>query len=912
MIRQATTHFLLVPDSGSARRLRRVLAFEKARTGVVVGVWSELVVMAMDSHALQAPDTDWNGAFHGAMSSLSGAFWQESYQNSPDETVSAVSHAYVQLLEETDPRSPFGPFSSVTLPGRAGAHLSDLARLHEELEGALPENLALIQLLLGMEPAEGLRRLHIYSVDSHPRLSNWQRALIARINSDTAELKDESLASMLSGLFSAPPIANPGSSLHALQENLFDLPDQKFELDDTLQWLGVRDFQEEAEVAAGMVQTLLKDDAALSLSDIGILVPERVEYEGALADAFQLAGLPMSGLADGSWCRDLGRELILNFLYVRQKPSPVMALAACLSSPLMPWSLNEGARAAQNVIDGDWAVSSWHGICEGGASVLELFRRGDTKGGTLAYALRKLVSLLKPDGALAAGVERARVASEQICAMLEKDEPVEWPVFRKVVAPERLPNEADTEFSQEGLTVWREGREVWRPVRHLLVLGFCAGHYPSRGHISPVFSEPDIGKIIDATGVPVETQRNRLDLARSLFKRQLGMVSDSISFMVPRRDPAGDPQSPSEAMEFMSYLLDKDEDSDEVLSLDLSADREQARHLSECHDDDLQVPGVRPYGDISIGKDLLGLRTDGAGNQKPESPSALEKMMVSPLAWLLQRVHAEPALWGAEEASVLLLGTLSHDVFEHVFAQDAEMPSRSELPAIIKGVLAEVIGRSAPFMQSSAWKVECRLLEAQLVKAAEAWHDMLSELDAKVIGTEKWLKGDLGKLPIHGQADALLSLPGNRLLIVDYKKSSASSRRGRMEKGYDSQVELYRKMIQTGGVKDDEEAALAKTLKDADSIGVVYFNMNDSIALSDTGMKESAKVPGWEVMENDVSAEAMTLIQERISELNKGKVRLNRDTDAEFFDKKANVKPYALEVTPLTGLFMLTEGEGEE
>ena len=240
------------------------------------------------------------------------------------------------------------------------------------------------------------------------------------------------------------------------------------------------------------------------------------------------------------------------------------------------------------------------------------------------------------------------------------------------------------------------------------------------------------------------------------------------------------------------------------------------------------------------------------------------------------------------------------------------MPSRSELPGRIKEVLAEVIGRSAPFMQSSAWKVECRLLEAQLVKAAEAWHDMLSELDAKVIGTEKWLKGDLGKLPIHGQADALLSLPGNRLLIVDYKKSSASSRRGRMEKGYDSQVELYRKMIQTGGVKDEEEAALAKTLKDADSIGVVYFNMNDSVALSDTGMEESAKVPGWEVMENDVSAEAMTLIQERISELNKGKVRLNRDSDAEFFDKKANVKPYALEVTPLTGLFMLADGESEE
>jgi ATP-dependent helicase/nuclease subunit B len=55
----------------------------------------------------------------------------------------------------------------------------------------------------------------------------------------------------------------------------------------------------------------------------------------------------------------------------------------------------------------------------------------------------------------------------------------------------------------------------------------------------------------------------------------------------------------------------------------------------------------------------------------------------------------------------------------------------------------------------------------------------------------------------------------------------------------------------------------------------------------------------------------MSLINARIAELRKGKVRLNREGDANFFDKKAGVKPYALEVTPLTGLFMLHDGESE-
>jgi PD-(D/E)XK nuclease superfamily len=911
--RPDVTHFLLVPDSGAARRLRRALATEGAKTGVVVGVWSELVTMAFDSHMLSLPESDWIGALHAALQAVPNAFWEGSYQNSPEETGGAIARAYTQLLQEANPNDPFGLFSDLDLPGRGGAHIEDLAKLHEALNGALPDKLAVIQLLLGISPSEGIRQICVYHAESFPRLSEWQKALIRHFNADSVDGTEASLQSALDSLLMpAAAAAKSSSSLKAIQESLFALPEDKFDLDDSLQWLGVRDFYEEAEVAVGMVQSMLVDDPTLKLADIGLLVPEQVEYECAIRDAFGIAGLPLAGLSDGGWQRDLGRELILNFLCVRHKPAPVMAVAACLSSPLMPWSLEKGATAAQKVIDGDWRLSGWHGISDAAESMLELLRRGDTSGGTLTYALRQLVTLLEADPELETDVERARIASEQVCATLEKGELVDWSATRRIAAPERLAKVADTEYSLEGVSVWREGREAWRPVRHLLVLGFYAGHYPSRGHVSPVFSEADITALIDSSGASLDTQRGQLDRARSLFKRQLNLVADSASFFVPRRDPAGDAQSPSETLEFMLYLLGRDEDEDDVLSLDLAVDRAQARHLAQSHESDIQVPSVRPYGDINVGKDLLALRVDEGGNPRPESPSALEKMMVSPLAWLLQRVYAEPALWSAEEANVLLLGTLSHSVFEHIFAEDAEVPKRAELTEIVRDALAEAISRSAPFMQASAWKVECRLLEAQLVQAAEAWHDMLKELDADVIGTEMWLKGDLGTLPIHGQADALLSLPGNRLLIVDYKKSSASSRRGRMERGYDSQVELYRKMIQTGGPKDTEKEALGDRLREREGIGVVYFNMNDSTALSDTDLEGAAKVPGWEVLDNDVSVEAMSLIHARIAELKKGTIRLNRETDAEFFEKKAGVKPYALDVTPLTGLFMLVEAEAEQ
>lgn len=900
-------HFLLVPDSGAARRLRRILAAKSARIGVVVGVWQELVTLALDNLVLTPPEDRWQEVLHEVLAELTDAFWAESYINSPQETGAVIAHEYSQLLQETDPAAPFGALEDHDLPGRGGAHLRDLGRLHVGLSGALPQQLLVIRQLLESDMIEGLRDLCVYCSEDFPRLSVWQRTLLNRLNTTSSARPDKALQTALDSLNPPPGKGKKAAgSLGALQRHLFQLPKRKFKLDDSTQWLGVRDFYEEAEVAVGMVQSMLQQEKGIALSEIGLLVPNRVEYEGALRDAFAIAGLPLAGLADTSWRRDLGRELILNFLHARQKPSPVMAVAACLTSPVMPWSLEEGAVAAQSVIDGDWKISPWPGLTGDGEQVLKLLRDGDRKGASLARALRQLVKRL--DSNLEADVERARVAVEQVCAMLEKNEPVDWPSVRRLVVPEHLANDIETPFSLEGVTVWREGREPWRPVRHLLVLGFAAGHYPGRSHASPVFTETDMTALATGTGLPIHTQREHLDVSRSVFRRQLDLVSGSATFLIPRRDPVGDAQSPSDALEFMLHLYGADEDT--VLNLDISVDRVRARFVAENTAQDAVLPVVRPFSDLDLGVDLLSRRKDEEGHLKPESPSALEKLMVSPLAWLLQRLYAEPAMWGAEEAGVLLQGTLSHTVFETVFPEGAALPARGKLPARVKKALADAIKREAPFMQSSTWVVERRLLEAQLAKAAQAWHDTLKQLGAEVIGTEMWLQGDLGALPIHGQADALLALPGERLLVVDYKKSSASSRRKRMELGYDSQVELYRKMLQTGGPKDPEKQQLGERMQQSKSIGVVYYNMNDTTALSDTGIEESAKLPGWEVLDGDVSVAAIALIEERLAELRKGTVRLNRDTDDEFFDKKAGVTPYALDVTPLTGLFTLVEEEG--
>ena len=193
-------------------------------------------------------------------------------------------------------------------------------------------------------------------------------------------------------------------------------------------------------------------------------------------------------------------------------------------------------------------------------------------------------------------------------------------------------------------------------------------------------------------------------------------------------------------------------------------------------------------------------------------------------------------------------------------------------------------------------------------KAALAWRDVLTALNAEVLGTEEWLAGTLDGLSIHGQADILLGLPDSRLLVVDYKKSSATSRRPRMQKGYDSQANLYRTMLQTGGPEKKDNTALLEKLRAANATGIIYFMTNDQTSLTDALVKvESRAIPGWEVLENDVSQRAMALIRKRLREVGKGQLYLNREGDGQFFDKQAGVKPYALDKSPLISLFTISD-----
>ena len=905
-------HFILVPDGSAARRLRRMLATQSPCQGILIGTWPELFEQAKSAYLISQQASDWKRRFHSALENIPDAFWSNSFEVSPEETAVEVETALSLFVSATEAGGEIVLTDSDQLPERPRKHVRDIVRLLHELDGILPDELLAIQQLITAESNTAMRKLAVCYIEGFPSLTRWQVALIDKLNADSGMERDPKMMSLFESLLFDAALISPTTSLQSLQKFLFSTPGDTTPLDNSTQWLGVRDFLEEAEVAAGMAQQILAENPGLTPSEIGLLVPDNFEYSLAVNDSFSAAGLPLSGLPVDHWQRDLGREALFHFLYCRQKPSPAMALAVCLSSPLMPWSKEQGAELAQAVMDGDYQLRPFQSATHADRQMLDLLREGDEGPDTLIAAIQTFLSLLDRGDQFESHVYHAKAMAENLCATLAGEIEIDWIVLRRLSRPKNISTGELPNFNLEGITVWREAHEPWRPVRFLIVLGFASGHYPVAGADSAVFVSDDLIALRENLGLSLATSADQMRDRRARFQRQLALAADFVSFMIPRRDSSGATQSPSESLVFMQQIYSGIEDAESLIfEMDVQAHRERTRFLSHIEPEPPCLPREIVAKDIQFKFDLLSLRTDAEGNLRPESPSSLETLMVSRLAWLLRRINAEPSGWEPERPNVMLLGTLAHQVFEELFQAFCPIPDRQKVSSQIEPLLDSAIRRHAPFLRAAQWQVERKHLASSISKAALAWREVLVSLDAEILGTEEWLEGSLDGIPIHGQADILLGLPGGRLLVVDYKRSSANSRRPRMQKGYDSQASLYRTMLQAGGPKSQDNAQLLDRLRAGGATGIVYFMTNDQTSLTDALGMEFGAIPGWEVLDGDVAHFAMDLIRERLQEVGEGHLYLNRGGDSQFFDKKTGVKPYALENSALIPLFTVP-GEARE
>jgi hypothetical protein len=771
--------------------------------------------------------------------------------------------------------------------------LSDLYQLAGSVIG-LPAPLQRIDNLLAItEPP--LQAIRVYFSTGTIDLNPWQSLLLNKLENDASPLEPD-LQELVNNALTPPHIKNP--ALQAARNMFGNKAEPAPAAVDDLRVIAVRDSLSEAEIAAGLIQSAMKNGNRLA--DMGLLLPDDPLSVMVVQNVFQQCGLPLSGLQRPVGQRDLGRETIRAFLLCLRKPAPIMAIAALLTSPLMPWSADEGQIMAQAVMDGDVLLRKAQipAIAE---KLMTILNDGATLPDDLQKALEKIASLLSAGNEFNDHVHIAKETIHQLQDVLAGLVDIEWEKLLDIVSPESLYVLSPTDYWQDGIAVFHEGTLPWCAVKHLFVLGFNEGHFPAGAGSSAVFTEAEWEQIEEA-GWPVLTSDLIRKRQRRLFTDQIAAATESLTLFFTRRDALGQVLAPSSSLVFLSRSLGVDADA-LTLDLDRSEDIRKISDLPLAKKALPSPPRRLSVADIELGVDLLETVSRKPGTMAPLSPSAADTLMVSPFAWLLDRLGCKPRSWVTDEFDMLTAGSLAHLVFEELFQSGEPLPSEADIEQKVPKILRERVLQIAPFLRSPDWRVERYKFESEILRAALKWKALLDSCNAAVLGAEQWLHGNHGEIPLHGQSDLLVGLPSGKLLVVDYKKSSSGKRRERMRRGFDLQAHLYRLMIQTGGLEGFETPP--------EDIGIVYYLMNDTRALADSPVDTDGSVPGWEILDNDISLQAMQHLDRRLTQIRSGTVALNTAGDEKWWEDNAGLRIYALDNSPLLRLFMHPEtGEG--
>tara|TARA_R110000772_G_scaffold268734_1_gene398395 strand:- start:22731 stop:25394 length:2664 start_codon:yes stop_codon:yes gene_type:complete len=837
--------------------------------------------------------------------------WSESFAIASEQTTTAVGAMLRHIMMAT-PDLEATSIKCDLLPGegRARLHLEALRNLWISDQTLVPSDLATLKAFLHCDASEALQSFKIIWDRDSNLMTAIERAVLDRLESHhgTVGEDDEDFVRLIADrkVAQAPSTHIAGH----VQRHFLDADAPAMPLDDSFAILSVRDSLRECEAAAAIVQRWLTDDATLVASDIGVIVPQGQEYCFYLTEAFGHAGLIASSLPGVPDRRNIGGEALLHFLQCRRRPAPAMALASLYCSPVLCLPSDVGTALAAAVMAGDFQPRLAQGFSGKQAALFTLIRSpSPATNGQLKEQIRSFQRLLSEEETLANEVAEAKQQASRILAALGSADDAAEAELEKAIqmaaAYQAVPSARGAYFLG-GSSVMMSHEAPRRQFRKLLVLGFNDGAYPSPPAGNPFFLDSEVVSITDAMGVELPSQEKQLGAALELFTRQIGAASEQIVVLLSERDRSGGSLSVSSSLPLISRLVDGIDDPEKlIVPLNYSEgtiwDRLVAWKPRPAFDPAQHTEIPIHY---EFGFNLLGLRQKEDGTFRAQSPSRLEKLLVSPLAWLLAELGAEHVAWQPEALDVMLRGSLAHEVFERLFLPGKDHPSNEVIEARVPELLLDRIFALAPFLHTSAWAVERNTLEAEITKAAKHWSMVLNSLDAEIVGNEFWLSGDLFGHPVHGKADCLLRLPNGQPIVVDYKKSSSGTRRQRLQKGWDLQVDLYRRM----SVRLDERSnegviRIAEALSGWSKLpAVAYHTLNDgNVLLNGIDEFDSAEV---ELVVGDIAEHALALISARFDALKAGRLDTNATADEKFFQRSAALGTYALEDSPLIAAFI--------
>lgn len=856
-------------------------------------------------------DTGWTQEL---IAGFGNAPWARSLAVAPGETASAIEMALRALISSTATLLPDAVDPSPLPPGRARTHLEALKSLWASLGGALPEDLAAIRHVLSANADDALEPLPVLDLPDDPYASAAERALRARLIEHHGLAPSSAAATWLARRAALSGIGRTKGSLGHLQASLLGTVVKPIANDGSLAFFGLRDVAQEADFAAALAQAMLDEGRAREPAEIGLLIPDEPAYTLHLGRAFARVGIPLSGLGNALPERDVAGETLLHALQALRTPAPVMALASLYVSPLMPWPAEVGQMLARETMQGRFTPTFAKQFTGRAAALFQVLRNGAGSRETLRKGLEALASNLTED-------EKWREQTFDLCLRIKKtigqilanpdNGTPEWDALLRDAAPS-APASGAAERWVEGASIFSAAELPWRRAQHLIVLGFAGDRYPRPTSANPFFLDSELALIREATGLHMQSQADILAARLELFRRQLCCAEASTTFLSPYRAGDGKPLAPSTGLSLVARTIAGAKEPTQLV-VDLATVAHASWPCKAHHARPLAHDGQPPIpesGTVALDRDLTELRLDRQGRPRAQSPSRLETLIVSPLAWVMGELDAVDVPWAPETFDMRIKGILAHDVFEFLFEEDAPLPALAAIPDAVGQLLDEAIRRHAPFLQATSWAVERATLEREIRDAARRWHGVLTAHQATVIKNEVTLAGTAQGIPVSGRADCILRLGDGRLLIIDHKKSGSNARRNRMEAGWDLQLHLYRAMLMQPQEGTSERLI---ELLDGATPGVAYHLMNDGGVLQN-GLSFDPPSEHLESVANEISASAIARLEERLADVRAGVVRLNGEGDASFYAKTAMITPYALDASPLIAAFYIPSSgpEGDD
>ena len=876
--------FILVADALTASEARYALA-QRNSMGAKVGSFSVLLETLAELWLIEPSDLDWGVALQEQALAMSDAFWKDSVRIDEPATIAELKASLQFLLSYL----PLGTHpEKISAPAnRYERYYNDLVRLSQSIgERPAPDQLAEQWFTEHQELC--IAPIYVYPLLATECLLPWQQQILDILNAKNWLAPEPDKY----GFILLPLPKNENNSLQQFANTLFH-PDRGTVVRENLHWLTCRDHLQEVEAVTSMIQVAMEQGT--SPERMAVVVPRSGDYELWLEKHFEHAGLIASNFRPEPGVFDWQASLIHDLLTSLVQPDIPMAMMSALINPLMPWAPSLGHKLAEQfnkgneLLPGDKpspeadamlellqnlpeqsseAVLGWLSDIARNTQSLKIKGFGKQRMGTLLSNTQRLISLYK-----------GQAFADQITSVIRQ------------IAVATLASQEDRIRYLHAINIIREGEPLPFQVDELFVLGFNQDHYSYQPEHTGPINRADWDSLAAAANLLVPTVEQGQQRWQDEFAELMRRADRRITFLRSINDYQGSSLQASDTLLDMAICFQSLKKlAPELLEQSVLQAEHPLLRKTAIELDKLATPQLQ---DLALDADLIqAARTNKDGTPKPESPGSLEKLMQSPLAWLLHRLGIKSRQWEPQTPTISVQGTVAHKVFE--LFQPHQSDPWSE--ALFDRLFDQAVKEAAAFLDSPQWRLKRTRLRNKVYRALSDFAAWCHQGKWTISSVELELQGQLWNTPLKGFVDVVLT-QGSKALIIDYKTSKHGSRLKRLEKGYELQTLIYRELYQQ---------------RNADSEVVSgYYTLNDTTLLTDQLLAPSDHL---NVMQpkldlNEQSAEAVALVKARLQDLQNGIIKLNHCTDDKTW-KDRGVAAYALTDNPIVSRFLTHSEEG--